>query len=123
MSQCRLPLSENRLSIGRSSGLPTPGHLGPDSAALSGKKGDQRLDRLLKIIDRMRGNSGAVAAQVQTGYQWIQGVEKILAEYPHARAGESCPSHATLVAKCFSVLRTKDFKALPIFEGILEKSF
>ena len=40
----------------------------------------------------MRTDFGVVAAQVRTGYQWIQDVEKILADYPHARDGENSPS-------------------------------
>jgi len=40
----------------------------------------------------VRIDFGAVAAHVQTGYQWIQDVEQILADYPHARDGQESPS-------------------------------
>ena len=47
---------------------------------MPGKKGDERLERLLKIIQRVRSDFAVVQTQLRTGYQWLLDVEHILSE-------------------------------------------
>jgi hypothetical protein len=58
---------------------------------MPGKKRDERLERLLKIIQRVRSDFAVVQTQLRTGYQWLLDVEKILSADPPRCAGKQRP--------------------------------
>jgi hypothetical protein len=58
---------------------------------MPGKKGDERLERLLKIIQQVRSDFAAVQTQLHTGHQWLLDVEKILSADPPRCAGKQRP--------------------------------